>query len=527
MDNTFFLVPAHSGINLEKNLLSLKAAFNADGFSVANMHPIDISRVEHLLSQEQLNELLHEIVAMREEIAQNSDIVLMQGLSYAKDQPYVHNLNKEIAIALNAKVIILADNKRHTASVLEKRISILKNDYGKKNILGCIINNVTNAKEFAPLSAFPYNFYTPRRKFPHFSKQSAIKFAAKQFNSDYINNMVNFAPDKTLSAALFRHQLIKKARSLYKKILLPEGNEIRIIRAAEICAQKGIAECVLMGNAQEIQKISEQNGVTLSDKVKIFEPNKEYINKFAEPMAMLRKSKGLTIEQAQQQLKDYIVLATMMLQQEEADGVVAGAITSSAHTIRPALQLIKTQKNKKATSVFFMCFPEQVLVYGDCGVSLNPNAEELADIAIQSAETAVLFGIEPRIAMLSYSTHNSGVGIDVERVTAATNIIKTKRPDLIVDGPLQYDAAINEETAKIKAPNSPIRGKATVCIFSDLDSGNTAYKAAQRSAKISSLGPIVQGLQKPVNDLSRGCTTEDVVFTIAITAIQSSFNNKK
>lgn len=236
----------------------------------------------------------------------------------------------------------------------------------------------------------------------------------------------------------------------------------------------------------------------------------------------LRKHKGLTEVVARQSLQDNVVLATMMLELDEVDGLVSGAVNTTANTIRPALQLIKTSPGSSlVSSVFFMLLPDQVLVYGDCAINPEPTAEQLADIAIQSADSAIQFGIDPKVAMISYSTGSSGFGADVEKVTKATELAKAKRPDLMIDGPLQYDAAIMENVAKTKAPNSPVAGQANVFIFPDLNTGNTTYKAVQRSADLVSIGPMLQGMNKPVNDLSRGALVDDIVYTIALTSIQA------
>jgi phosphate acetyltransferase len=239
-------------------------------------------------------------------------------------------------------------------------------------------------------------------------------------------------------------------------------------------------------------------------------------------MVELRQHKGLTAGLAEEQLHDPVVLGTMMLHLGEVDGLVSGAVHTTANTIRPALQLIKTAPGTRlVSSIFFMCLPEQVLVYGDCAINIDPSAEELADIAIQSAESAQAFGIAPRVAMLSYSTGTSGSGSDVDKVKEATCLARERRPDLLIDGPLQYDAATIKEVAESKAPDSRVAGRATVFIFPDLNTGNTTYKAVQRSAEVISIGPMLQGLRKPVNDLSRGALVEDIVFTIALTAIQA------
>ena len=325
-----------------------------------------------------------------------------------------------------------------------------------------------------------------------------------------------------LSPPAFRHKLTELARQANKLVVLPEGTDIRTIKAAAICCERNIARCQLIGNKEEILQIAEHQGIHLPESLLITDPNTIRAN-YVAPMVELRKSKGLTDVIAEEGLKDNVVLATMMLQLGQVDGLVSGAVNTTANTIRPALQLIKTAPTSSlVSSIFFMLLPDQVLVYGDCAINPEPNAEQLADIAIQSADSAAAFGIEPKVAMISYSTGSSGHGADVEKVAQATALAKAKRPDLVIDGPLQYDAAIMENVAKKKAPNSPVAGKATVFIFPDLNTGNTTYKAVQRSADLVSIGPMLQGMNKPVNDLSRGALVDDIVYTIALTAIQAT-----
>ena len=324
-----------------------------------------------------------------------------------------------------------------------------------------------------------------------------------------------------LSPAAFRYQMVEKARAANKRIVLPEGEEPRTIQAAAICQSRGIANCVLLGDPERIVQIAQANEVELPDGLQILDPASVRHN-YVAGMVELRKHKQLTEPMALAQLEDNVVLGTMMLAQNEVDGLVSGAIHTTANTIRPALQLIKTAPGAKlVSSVFFMGLPDQVLVYGDCAVNPDPNAEELADIAIQSAESALAMGISPRIAMVSYSTGKSGSGADVEKVRTATELVRQLRPDLIIDGPLQYDAATTASVARSKAPDSPVAGQATVLVFPDLNTGNPTYKAVQRSANVISIGPMLQGLAKPVNDLSRGALIEDIVYTIALTAIQA------
>ena len=325
-----------------------------------------------------------------------------------------------------------------------------------------------------------------------------------------------------LSPSAFRYLLSENARKANKTIVLPEGNEPRTVCAAAICHARKLATCILIGKSDEIHQVAKSQGVELPSDIQIIDPD-EVRQNYVEPMTELRKNKGVSPQMALAMLEDNVVLATMMVALDEVDGLVSGAVHTTANTVRPALQLIKTTASAKVvSSVFFMCLPEQVLVYGDCAINPDPNAEELADIAIQSADSARAFGIEPKVAMISYSTGQSGQGLDVDKVREATLIAKEKCPDLIIDGPLQYDAAAIESVAKSKAPDSPVAGQATVFIFPDLNTGNTTYKAVQRSADVVSIGPMLQGLRKPVNDLSRGALVEDIVFTIALTAVQAA-----
>ena len=345
---------------------------------------------------------------------------------------------------------------------------------------------------------------------------------AKHLDIDWFKVYCNKERATRLSPPAFRYQLSENSRKANKRIVLPEGNEPRTINAAVICHERNLANCILIGKESEILDVATSQGLTLPSDIAIIDPD-EVREKYVVPMTELRKSKGVTTQMASAMLEDNVVLATMMLALDEVDGLVSGAVHTTANTVRPALQLIKTTPNAKVvSSVFFMCLPEQVLVYGDCAINPDPNAEELADIAIQSADSAIAFGIDPKIAMISYSTGQSGSGNDVDKVREATRIAQEKRPDLLIDGPLQYDAAAIESVAIKKAPNSPVAGKATVFIFPDLNTGNTTYKAVQRSANVISIGPMLQGLRKPVNDLSRGALVEDIVFTIALTAVQAT-----
>ncbi len=328
--------------------------------------------------------------------------------------------------------------------------------------------------------------------------------------------------ERRLPPSAFRYELIQKARAANKRIVLPEGDEPRTVRAAIRCAEKGIARCLLLASPERVKFIAESQGLSLPAGLEIIDPE-SIRGRYVDALVELRKSKGLTAPMAEAQLEDNVVLGTMMLSLGEVDGLVSGAVHTTANTVRPALQLIKTAPGSRiVSSIFFMLMPEQVLVYGDAAINANPNAEELADIAVQSAHSAAAFGITPRIAMLSYSTGESGAGEDVEKVKAATALVRARHPELIIDGPMQYDAASVASVGLQKAPGSPVAGRATVFIFPDLNTGNTTYKAVQRSAGVVAVGPMLQGLRKPVNDLSRGALVDDIVYTIALTAIQAT-----
>lgn len=352
--------------------------------------------------------------------------------------------------------------------------------------------------------------------------ERVIEHIAEHLDTARLKQFVGEPHELRLTPPAFRYQLREKARAANKRIVLPEGNEPRTIKAAAICQEKGIARCVLLGDRGEIERIAQAQGVALPAGLEILDPA-AIRPQYVAPMVELRKGKGLSAPMAEEQLEDNVVLGTMMLALDEVDGLVSGAVHTTANTIRPALQLIKTAPGARlVSSVFFMLMPEQVLVYGDCAVNPDPSPEELADIAIQSADSAIAFGIEPRVAMISYSTGSSGSGSDVEKVREATRLAREKRPELDIDGPMQYDAASVESVGRQKAPGSKVAGRATVFVFPDLNTGNTTYKAVQRSANVVSVGPMLQGLRKPVNDLSRGALVDDIVYTIALTALQAA-----
>ncbi|CDG98397.1 phosphotransacetylase (phosphate acetyltransferase) [Xenorhabdus bovienii str. puntauvense] len=652
--------------------------------SHSSMHaaePLDMAHVESLLTTNQKDVLMEEIVARYHANTKDAEVVLIEGLVPTRKHPFAQSLNYEIAKTLNAEIVFVTALGTHSPEQLKEQIELSRAEYGgikNQNIIGVIVNKLNAPVDeqgrtrpdlseiFDEASKATVAYIDPKTIF----KNSPLPILgcipwsfdliatraidmAKHLKADIINegaiqsrriksvtfcarsipNMLEYfrpgsllvtsadRPDVLITACLaamngvdvgavlltggyaiddsirelcerafstglpvftvktntwqtslnlqsfslevpaddherieklqdyvaqhissgwidslaatserpnrlsppaFRYQLTELARQAGKRIVLPEGDEPRTVKAAAICAERGIAECILLGDPEEIRRVAAAQGVELGAGVELVNPaavRERYVPRLVE----LRKSKGMTEVVAREQLEDNVVLGTLMLEQGEVDGLVSGAVHTTANTIRPPLQLIKTAPNSSlVSSVFFMLLPEQVLVYGDCAINPDPTAEQLSEIAIQSADSAKAFGIDPRVAMISYSTGNSGAGSDVEKVREATRLAQEKRPDLIIDGPLQYDAAIMADVAKSKAPNSPVAGQATVFIFPDLNTGNTTYKAVQRSADLVSIGPMLQGMRKPVNDLSRGALVDDIIYTVALTAIQAA-----
>jgi phosphate acetyltransferase len=327
---------------------------------------------------------------------------------------------------------------------------------------------------------------------------------------------------KVTTPQMFTYQLRDRARCDRKRIVLPEGDEDRILQAAGRVLQRGIADLTILGDESQIRSRAAELGVNL-DGATVHDPrSSELCDQFAEQYAQLRATKGVSVEQAREIMHDVSYFGTMLVYNSHVDGMVSGAAHTTAHTVRPAFEIIRTAPGiSTVSSVFLMCLPDQVLVYGDCAIVPDPTVDQLADIAISAAKTAAQFGIEPRVAMLSYSTGESGTGADVDKVREATELVRRRAPQLLVEGPIQYDAAVEPSVAATKMRDSPVAGRATVLIFPDLNAGNNAYKAVQRSAGAIAIGPVLQGLNKPVNDLSRGALVEDIVNTVAITAIQA------
>jgi phosphate acetyltransferase len=352
----------------------------------------------------------------------------------------------------------------------------------------------------------------------------AIRMFEKWVDEKALEERIVAFHSDALTPRMFQYQLVKRAKERKKHIVLPEGDDDRILIAADMLIRQEIVDLTILGVRENIETAIKRLNLSLDlNAVQIEHPaSSDRFEDYAVTLYELRKSRGATLEMARDLMQDVSYFGTMMVFKGEADGMVSGAVHTTQHTIRPALQFVKTKPgNSTVSSVFFMCLPNRVSVFGDCAVVPNPTSEQLADIAISSAESAQMLGIEPKIAMLSYSSGSSGEGEDVEKVRKATQLVRMRRPDLKVEGPIQYDAAVDPGVGKKKMPNSEVAGQASVLIFPDLNTGNNTYKAVQRETGALAIGPMLQGLNKPVNDLSRGCTVADIFNTVVITAIQA------
>lgn len=495
--------------------------------------PILEGKVNQAIRNSQYDELLEEIVGRVAEAGKNNDVVVVEGLTYDSSRPYTHDLNADIARTLCAGVIFAGNSLANTPEEVAAHFDLNAYIYSEAHIwlAGYIINHVKDPASIAKTVTYCQTDFCKSLDvlgvIPENDQATDdianIHFIAQHLEIKSLIEQLKEPSQNRMPPSAFRYKLIQSAQIADRRIVLPEGEEPRTLRAATICAERGIARCVLLGNPETIKQVAADHNIIIPSKgIEIINPAdiaEKYIPGFLER----RAHKGATEETAREALKDSVVVGTMMLAVGDVDGLVSGAVHTTADTIRPAFQLIGTDKNSKlVSSIFFMLMKDQVHVYGDCAVNPNPTPEQLADIAIQSAESTKKFGIEPRVAMLSYSTGTSGAGEEVEKVAKATEIAREKAPDLLIDGPLQFDAASVLSVGKQKAPNSPVAGRATVFIFPDLNTGNITYKAVQRSANVVCIGPMLQGLAKPVNDLSRGALVDDIVYTIAITALQAA-----
>ena len=523
-----FLAPVGSVQNLHSISSGLIHCLQNNHIAAAYFKPeaaISMDMAADLVVCGKAGDLQDEIVAQFSSVCAHQDqSVVIEGIG-TDEYHLAAILNPEIAQTLSSKVILVIDAKDQKTEKIIRQLKVTVQQY-QKLIAGFILTTSTTQTD--DIQTIEQSMGCPCLGViaPLHNTDKADSETLSQIEKALVTEKIlslakEHDPLKQ-TPAVFRFNVIEKARKANKQIVLPEGDEPRTIKAAIICQQKKIAQCVLLGEPAKIKAIAQAEGVSLPEDITIINPD-DIREKYIAPMVALRKSKGLTPEEAAEQLKDTVVLGTMMLAQNDVDGLVSGAVHTTASTVRPALQLIKTRPGESlVSSVFFMLMPDEVSVFGDCAINLEPTAEQLADIAIQSSDSAIAFGVSPRVAMLSYSTGKSGTGPAVEKVASATALVQAKRPDLLIDGPLQYDAATVTTVARQKAPESKVAGQANVLIMPDLNTGNTCYKAVQRAANLISIGPMLQGLRKPVNDLSRGALVEDIVYTIALTAIQAS-----
>ncbi len=448
-------------------------------------------------------ELIDSILAEYKKVAADADFVICDGSDFTgKNASFEITLNTCAAANLGAPVLLALSGSGCSVSEVTAAITAFQCQTKELciELLGVFLSGMS-ADDTAAIKK-------------HFA------FPVGNSSADFAGILDASQPH--ITPRLFEFGLIEQAQKHPMRIVLPEGEEDRIINAAAILLQRQVAKIILLGDSAKIQARASELGVSVDGASIINPAASPDFEDFSATYAELRAKKGVTLEQAREKMSDATYFGTMMIYKEQADGMVSGSVNTTAHTVRPALEFIKTKPNATiVSSAFFVCLKDRVNTYGDCAINLDPTAEQLATIAVTTAETAQAFGLEPRVAMLSYSTGNSGKGPAVDKVKEATRLAKEQAPDMLITGPIQYDAAVDPVTAKTKMPGDPVAGRASVFIVPDINTGNNLYKAVQRSAHAIAIGPVLQGLRKPVNDLSRGCTVPDIVNTVAITAIQA------
>ena len=536
---------------IDPDVRLMKDALGLD-FPMEEMGPVTMSQVKDSLANGTYDQLLDTILDAFEKLAAQCDFVVCEGTDYCDAiAAFEFDINADISKNLGCPVVLVADRAWCAGAVEDcstiKTIAVAKRSLEAKgcDMVGTVLNRAnpdrtkainecatTNLKKMIVtlFGTVPYDrTLLEARK----EGETSVVHAYSELAKSIVASSLDVAPLIALATAptkspkttpkQFIHRMMSIAKRNKQRIVLPEGKEPRILQAAQALLERGIVDLTLLGNEDEIRQQIDRLDLMFDDSLQIIDPQtSEWREPFAKRYVELRGKKAPTMERAMEIMSDVTYFGTMMVQEGHANGMVSGSITTTAATLRPAFEFVKTKPGCSiASSVFFMCLPDQVLVYGDCAVNPSPTAEQLADIAVASAETAASFDVQPYVAMLSYSTGTSGTGADVDKVVRAKALVKERVPDLLVEGPIQYDAAIDPGVAKTKLPNSKVAGAAKVFIFPDLDAGNIAYKAVQRASNATAIGPVMQGLRKPVNDLSRGCTIPDIINTIAITAIQA------
>ena len=516
MDNNIKLISSHYNLNLE-----YKEMYGLTNDEMLNFH--QTGDIEGMYSA---------ILNKYKLLEKKCDFILVEGSDYSSHlSTYEFGFNLDVANNLGCPIISIVSGLNKSISQITESIQIIKQILFREKCtqFGMIVNRV-NSDEISNIKQIFSNTLSDNELgfvIPEDSKdiKNPLNLFGTNVNLEKLAETIKTAKSEVVTPIMFEYVLFNRAKQNRKHIVLPEGNDDRVLRAASILLKRNVVDITILGNEKNIKSKALELNITI-DGASIIDPNNNnLIDEYADEYYQLRKHKGISIETATETMRDVSYFGTMMVHKGHADGMVSGAAHTTQHTIRPSFEFIKTKPGISiVSSSFFMCLKDRVLVYGDCAVNPNPDAEQLADIAISSAQTAVMFGIEPRIAMLSYSTGTSGKGPEVEKVRKATEIIQERQPELKTEGPIQYDAAVDLEVAKTKMPDSEVAGKATVFIFPDLNTGNITYKAVQRSANALAIGPVLQGLNKPVNDLSRGCLVADIVNTVVITAIQAQEN---
>lgn len=552
---TLFVSPIGQIKNLYPISFALVKALQAKGMKVGYIKPIshankdtamlykyvfddvapislDMAEVESLILKDDYDTILEKSIELVMKAQKDNDVVVIEGIELNARNPFTEKLNLDLAATFQSGLIFAGNAGANTFCQIGEYLNFyIKRFSGLKNWLaGYIANKMADASLSDEENACQVltdeqidclGLIADNKSLRDVN--DIVNFIQGSLKVDDIVAKLNAVEEKPITTpAFFKYRLIEKARQANQRIVLPEGDEPRTVKAAIICHDRQIAQCVLLGERAKIEAVATAQGLTLPESIEVIDP-KDVAEQYVPTLVELRKHKGMTEEVAKEQVKDTVILGTLMLAKDDVAGLVSGAVHTTADTIRPALQLLGTAKGSNiVSSIFFMLMPEGANVYGDCAVNPNPTPEQLANIALQSAQSAKAFDVEARVAMISYSTGSSGAGEDVEAVKQATALAKAADPSLMIDGPIQFDAAYVPSVGKQKLPDSPVAGQATVFIFPDLNTGNTTYKAVQRSANLISIGPVLQGLAKPVNDLSRGALVEDIVYTIAITAVQAA-----
>ena len=517
--------------------LSVTDAQLIKNLGIKNTYAITPEALDHQLVSANPIELEEKLAIYFLKHQTSYNCLWIEGFSVEHNQPYLFALNRYLASMLKAELIFCLDVIQMTAEQVALSLQTIlrfffENDcnplgFVLLNVQGDVENYVTEVESHLQRSGSPLrSLLAVPNALNQIKNSDDVMAISSQIKENFLQDALKKVPDERMAPAVYRVKVIEKAREAKKSIVLPEGSEPRTVQAAIICHQKRIAHCVLLTKQEELQNTLSLLGLRLPNDIQVIDPD-GIRDKYLARLLQLRQHKGLTEDQAKSLLLDNVFVGTMMLENGEVDGLVSGAVHTTANTIRPALQVIKLAPSASVvSSVFFMLLPNEVLVFGDCAVNVELTAEQLAEVAVQSADSARAFDIDPKVALISYSTKDSGSGASVDKVKKALSIVQAKRPDIVIDGPLQYDAASVPSVASKKAPGSPVAGQANVFIFPDLNTGNAVYKAVQRTGHIVSVGPMLQGLRKPVNDLSRGALVDDIVFTIAIAAIQASQQKK-